>query len=103
MGLKVVWTDLAIENLHLIYQYYRDEVNSATAQKIANGIVDKTILLETNAEIGQREELLKNRKKEFRYLIEGNYKVIYWKELKVVFIAAVFDTRQNPKKILKVK
>ncbi len=103
MGLKIVWTDLAIENLQNIFKYYKDEVNKETAQKIVIAIVDKTIYLETNPEIGQREELLKTRTKEFRYLVEGNYKVIYWMEGKVIFVATVFDTRQNPKKLLRIK
>lgn len=101
--MKIVWTDLAIENLHQIYQYYKDEVNKTTAQKIVNAIVDKTIYLQSSTEIGQREELLIKRKKEFRYLIEGNYKIIYWIESNVIFVATVFDTRQNPAKLKKVK
>lgn len=103
MEVKVVWTDLAIENLQLIFQYYKDEVNLPTAQKIINAIIDKTIYLESHPDIGQREELLNKRKKQFHYLVEGNYKIIYWRETKIVFIASVFDTRQNPKKLLKIK
>lgn len=29
----------------------------------------------------------------------GNYKILYWVEPKTVFIAAVFDCRQNPQKM----
>ena len=69
------------------------------AKNIVNRIVDKTILLESHPEIGQIEELLIGRREEYRSLIEGNYKIIYWIDGSYVRIATVFDCRQNPKKI----
>ncbi len=34
-----------------------------------------------------------------RYLVEGNYKIIYRVETKTVFIVRVFDARQAPEKL----
>jgi toxin ParE1/3/4 len=45
------------------------------------------------------ELLLSKRQFEYRYLVEGNYKIIYWIETDFIKIAAVFDRRQNEKKI----
>ena len=73
MGLKVVWLRLAEEKLEDIYNYYREKAGIKTARKI----VDTTIDLEYNPEIGQTEELLVHKGKEFRYLIYKNYKVVY--------------------------
>jgi hypothetical protein len=39
---------------------------------------------------------------DFRYLVESNYKIIYWKEDEIITIASVFDCRQNPEKIKKI-
>ena len=39
---------------------------------------------------------------DFRCLVEGNYKIIYWKEDEIITIASVFDCRQNPKKMKKL-
>jgi toxin ParE1/3/4 len=51
---------------------------------------------------GAKEELLAEYPEEFRYLVEGNYKIIYWKEHEVITISSVFDCRQNPDKIKKL-
>jgi toxin ParE1/3/4 len=103
MELKVFWTDSAIEQLDKIFDFYKNKSGILIANKIINGIVDKTILLENLPRIGQIEELLGNKKNEYRYLIEGNYKIIYWIEESLVKIATVFDCRQNPIKLKKIK
>ena len=71
------------------------------AQKLINEIIDKSIELEKNPLIGQKEILLSDRIQEFRYLVYKNYKIIYWVNLdkKRVEIINVFDCRQNPQKI----
>ena len=99
MELKVSWTETAIEQLENIFDYYKYNATLKVAQNIVNKIVDRSIQLETQPFCGQLEDLLKKRKKEYRYIVEDNYKIIYWIEDKYVKIAAVFDTRQNPEKI----
>jgi hypothetical protein len=37
--------------------------------------------------------------REYRYLVEGNYKIIYSLDDKVLYVEAVVDTRQNPTKL----
>lgn len=49
--------------------------------------------------LGQIEDLLSFRKENFRYLVEVNYKIIYWIDEDVIRIVSVFDTRQNPEKL----
>jgi len=51
---------------------------------------------------GPKEELLNDYPEEFRYLVESNYKIIYWKKENLITIASVFDCRQNPGKIRKL-
>ena len=101
MEITVVWTAFAIEKLSEIYEYYLDNASVLVAERIVDEIVEKTLYLEKHSTIGQLESLLSNRKKEYRYLVEGNYKIIYSKESNFISIATVFDTRQNPQKILK--
>lgn len=61
------------------------------------------MILEQNYKIGQLEELLKDQRQEFRYLVSGNYKIIYYInfETNKVIIANIFDSRQNPAKLNK--
>lgn len=48
---------------------------------------------------GQIESTLEQIGEGHRYIIEGNYKIIYKKVREGILITDVFDTRQDPKKI----
>jgi len=99
MELRVFWTDTARFHLEDIFLYYKDKANIRVARKLVKGIIERTIQLENNPNSGPKEPLLSHRKFEYRYLVEGNYKIIYWKEDNYIKIAAVFDCRQNPEKM----
>lgn len=99
MGLRIVWTESAISQIEQIFDYYKYKASGKVAVKIVAQIVDRTIQLEQNPFIGAKEPLLSNRKNEYRYLVEGNYKIIYWIGENYVRISAVFDCRLNPTKM----
>ncbi|WP_417888224.1 type II toxin-antitoxin system RelE/ParE family toxin [Zunongwangia sp.] len=105
MELNLFWTDFSQKELEKIYEYYRENAGIRVAKNLVNGIYNETLKLKIQPRIGQEEEILKNRKQEFRYLVYKNYKVIYWineKENRIE-INDVFDTRQNPTKIKRTK
>jgi len=101
MGLEVYWTEFAEKELEKIFDYYYEKVSYNFAKKITNGIYKEALKLEKQPEIGQIEDLLKGRKKRFRYLVFKNYKLIYWINNfeSRIEIYDVFDTRQNPAKV----
>lgn len=105
MELKIFWTDFSQKELEKIYEYYREKTGTRIAKKLVNGIYNETLKLRRQPKIGQAEELLKNRKQEFRYLVYKNYKVVYWVNYAEnrIEINDVFDTRQNPLKIERKK
>ncbi|QNF32044.1 type II toxin-antitoxin system RelE/ParE family toxin [Adhaeribacter swui] len=103
MDLKVLWTNTASEQLEDVFDYFKITTNLTVARKIVKGILKKTNSLSKHPRKGQREPLLANRPKEYRYLVEGNYKIIYWIDLTTIYVSAVFDTRQNPEKINKTE
>lgn len=105
MELKIYWTDFSKNELHKIFKYYKENTNLKIARKLVIGISQETKRLQKQFQIGQREELLLNRKQEFRYLVYKNYKVIYWlnSDKKRIEIVDVFDVRQNPIKIKRAK
>ncbi|PQJ69646.1 type II toxin-antitoxin system RelE/ParE family toxin [Polaribacter butkevichii] len=105
MELEVYWLELAENKLEDIYGYYLIKANKKVAEKLVNGIVDSTIGIEKQPEIGQIEISLKHRKQEFRYLVFRNYKIVYWinYDFNRIEIANVFDTRQDPEKINEIK
>ena len=101
MELAVYWTRFAENKLDDIYDYYKSKASTKIARKLITGIIDKTIGLDKNPHIGQKEELLSDRSQNFRYLVFKNYKIIYWinQNKNRIDIVNVFDTRQNPLKI----
>lgn len=105
MELEIVWSQFAEDKLQDIFYYYKHKASLKIARKIITEIVDKTVNLNENPKIGQIEELLIQRPQEFRYLVTGNYKIIYYINLDAgrIFIANVFDARQNPEKIKDTK
>ena len=75
------------------------------SQKIALEITEEASKLQKHPEIGQKEDLLENPSRDFKYIICKNYKIIYWvnSDKNQIEIFDVFDTRQNPIKIKRTK
>ncbi len=104
MNLKVIWSLSAENRLDKIYLYYLTLVNERLAKKIILGIINSTHKLQNNPFLGQIEPLLKERTGNYRYLVYKNYKIIYSVSEydKLIKIADVFDTRQNPEKLIEM-
>lgn len=100
--MRIEWSELSERQLRDIFEYYSFEVSSKIARKIINRIIDKVSVLESNPLVGVKEELLSDYPEDYRYLVESNYKIIYWKKENLITIASVFDCRQNPEKIKKI-
>lgn len=105
MELKIFWTNFAKNELENIYDYHKKVASINVAKRIVKNIAIETKNLSTQPEMGQIEELLKDRPQNFRYLVHTNYKIIYWKnsEKNRVEIVDIFDCRQNPTKIKRNK
>ncbi len=97
--MTVVWMELADMRLTEIFDYLKEVAGVRTAQKITGNIGAKTRILVTNPRAGQREEVLHNRIEEFRYLVEGNYKIIYFVADEKIIIATIFDCRRDPSRL----
>jgi len=69
------------------------------ADKIRKSIFDATRPLTKEPLIGPIEENLIELKQGHRYLVEGNYKIIYRVISDNIYITDIFDCRQNPQKI----
>jgi len=102
MEMRIEWSEQSARQLKDIFDFYSFEVSPRMARKIINRILDRITILASNPLAGQKEELLSDYLEEFRYLVESNYKIIYWKKENLITIAAVFDCRQNPQKIKKI-
>jgi len=97
--MNVIITDFAKKRIKKIYYYYKDRGLSKIGQKIRINIVTKAKFLKQQPYMGPIEPNAKNSKKEYRYIISGNYKIIYQVEPPNIYVVEVFDTRQNPDKM----
>ena len=95
----IIWTKSAKSDLRVIFDYYKYNANPSVARKIKESCFDRVEILLKNPQAGPLDETLGKLKEEHRYLVEGNYKIIYKVLSKTIFITGVFDTRQEPQKI----
>ena len=99
--MEVIWTGFAANSLLEIYKYYKEVANENVAQRIKFRIFRATRQLIKHPLSGQIETNLQKLQEDHRYLIEGNYKIIYKRIKEGILITDVFDTRQDPIKIFK--
>ena len=97
--MKIVWTDFAIQNLKDIFDYYSSTTNKKVAHSIRKKILISTKQLINHPNSGQIEFNLQHLQKNHRYLVVGNFKVIYRTEAKIVIINDIFNSRRDPIKM----
>jgi toxin ParE1/3/4 len=96
---QIKWTNFAISELKNIFLYYRIVAGEKPAEKIKKSIIFATKPLLKQPLIGTLEENLIELKQGHRYIVEGNYKIIYFTIDKEIYITDIFDCRQNPTKM----
>jgi toxin ParE1/3/4 len=97
--MKIIWSDFASATLAEIFKYHKLCISEQVARKIRGNIFSATKRLIKHPHSGQIENTLKQLKEGHRYLVEGNYKIVYKRVSEGILITDVFDTRQDPKKI----
>ncbi len=103
MEISIEWSHQSIRQIRSIYNYYSQKASPEIAKRITKRITKKVDILFKNPTVGQKEVLLAHLSYDYRYLVESNYKIIYWQEKNTIIIASVFDCRQNPRKITNIK
>lgn len=73
---RVIWTEEAFLDLDCIYEFIAQQSTKAALQIIQN-ILSRTRQLEEFPQSGAIDQALLKRNNEYRYLVEGNYKIIY--------------------------
>ena len=97
---KIYWTVFAERSLESIENYITIESGSDNlARKYIGKLLARVDQLEFFPESGTKEPLLRDNQPVVRYLVEGNYKIIYQYDGKTVIITDIFHVKQNPVKI----
>jgi plasmid stabilization system protein ParE len=100
--ITLLWTPFAVTALDQIYNYIKTETYSESiANKYVLKLINRVEQLIEFPNSGQEEILLKPLHQNSRYLIEGNYKIIYLFQNDKIIITDVFHLKQNPKKLVK--
>lgn len=94
--MEIIWTDFAIQNLKNIFEYYAEKASRKVAHKLRKQIFESTKQLIQNPKSGQLELYLEHINENYRYILSGNFKIIYRIENNQVIINDIFDVRQNP-------
>ena len=93
----VIWSTEALVDLETIYDFLAED-SVLAAQRVVENILLRIKQIETFPESGVKQETVKKMARDYRYLVEGNYKIIYsyQGEEQVVYVEVIFDTRKNP-------
>ena len=97
ISLNVVWTFEAENDLDDIYEFYLQ-----VSHKIALKIISE-IILETDKIIFLEEFQLDEINSKYRRIIVRHFKILYRVVSNEIVIFGVFDSRQNPEKLIKMK
>jgi plasmid stabilization system protein ParE len=100
--MKIIWSKTALLQLKDIYYIYSIDNTKKTAKLLSRNIVNRTNILRKFPEIGPKQDFDFETDIVYRYLVEGNYKIIYHLFENHIKIPVVFDTRQEPEKLVKL-
>ncbi len=98
--MKVIFQPFGYKRLGEIITYLSEHNGEGYAVDLAERIVQRTLELEVNPRLGAVEHLIKDPVREYRRLVEGHYKIIYWIAEHDVRIADIFDSRRDPSEML---
>ena len=95
---QVIWTTRAQKDIRNIAAYISEQSIDAS-QKVIKTILDCERYFLGDVFFSGQVQPVKNRKNDYHYLIEGHYKIIYYRKDNNVLIIKVFDTRRDPDKL----
>lgn len=99
MEMTIKWSKKARTQVRQIFDYYQVNASTTVAESIISNIKQRTRILATQPKMGRRYKLLSDMTIEIRYLIIGNYKILYWMDGSAIIISTVFDCRRDPEKL----
>ena len=76
MKAQVIWSDEALHDIETIYDFLSEQ-SQPSARLIMESILSRAKQLESFPKSGAKQEFAKPSVKGYRFLVEGNYKVIY--------------------------
>ena len=97
------FTNKAIAHLTAIIDSHLEYCGEKSAMKFSRQVDDKIQMLLKFPESGHLEPMLKSRKIPYRSkLINKRYQMIYYIDNETLWIAAIWDMRMHPERLIKM-
>jgi toxin ParE1/3/4 len=96
---KIIWTNPAVEDLNEIFLFLEITINIDKAEEITTELYQRVDDLFSFPEMGTIAYDRHDMKSEYRYLVEKHYKILYSYSNDIIYIEAVYDTRQDPMRL----
>jgi toxin ParE1/3/4 len=97
--MEIVWSENAELQIKLISELYKFQASKRTAKNFVKEIISSTLILKKFPELGAPQEVMPSRSFDYRYILSGHYKLVYFISNQFIVIATIFDTRQDPEKL----
>lgn len=98
--MNITWTHPAMRSLKRHYDFRKDIAGVEAARKFRKMLFDAVANLKDFPRLGRKEESIFYKDYEYRSLLVEVHKIIYRIEGGDIFIIEVFDTRQDPDKLI---
>jgi toxin YoeB len=96
MALKVFWTETAIKQRNLIFEYWNNRNQStAYSRKLRSKINDRIETLKNHPKAGKKTNF-----RDVRVSVLGHFSLLYNSDKSKITIVAFWDNRQDPKKLI---
>ena len=96
---KVILSDFAKSDLHIIVTYLSSVENIAVAKHVEHGILSEMKRLTHFPEAYPKNEHATTKTHTVRFIIKWKYKILYYIETNTVYIIGIFHTSQSPGKL----
>jgi toxin ParE1/3/4 len=96
---KIIWSNPAVEVLSEIFLFLEITINIDKAEEITTKLYRRVNDLLDFPEMGTIAYDRYGMKSNYRYLVEKPYKILYSVVNDIVYIEAVYDTRQDPMRV----
>jgi plasmid stabilization system protein ParE len=98
--MKLVYTSKAWLSIDAAIDFLLlQDVPKNKITEILNQLFQRVETLKKFPFIGQKENISSTPSKEYRRLIFGYYRIIYFIDKDTVYVARIFDSRQDPEKL----
>lgn len=101
MAKRIRWVSTSRSDIKQIACFYTP-LSQPYTTKLIQLLMASIDLLETNSQLGFVEPLLESCPVCYRSLVVGYYKIIYWIDREIIYIAHIFDCRQSPDKLKEI-